>query len=113
LRTDTRAYHASTTADTLVALGSAPDGLASAEAARRLKIHGLNELPAARPDPLWRLVVRQLRSAIALLLLAGIVLLAGVLSRVPIGKAEWAVILIAGAVPAVVGQTWRWRRADK
>lgn len=72
--TDLRAFHAATTAETLAVLESAPDGLASAEAARRLEIHGLNELPAARPDPLWRLVVRQLRSAIALLLVAGIAL---------------------------------------
>ena len=74
MRTDARAYHASTTGDTLAVLGSAPDGLASAEATRRLEVHGLNELPAARPEPLWRLVVRQLRSAIALLLVAGVVL---------------------------------------
>jgi Ca2+-transporting ATPase len=74
LGTDARAYHASTAGDTLAVLGSSPDGLAFSEAARRLELHGLNELPAARPDPLWRLVVRQLRSAIALLLLAGVAL---------------------------------------
>jgi len=74
LRPDAPAYHASTTGDTLAVLGSAPDGLTSAEAARRLELHGLNELPAARSDPLWRLVARQLRSAIALLLVAGVVL---------------------------------------
>lgn len=68
------AYHASATGDVLAILGSSPDGLASVEAARRLKIHGPNELPAPRTEPIWLLVVRQFRSAIALLLVAGIVL---------------------------------------
>jgi len=67
-------FHVLTAADTLQALGSSPDGVVSREAARRLEIHGPNELPSPRSDPVWLLVVRQLRSAIALLLIAGVVL---------------------------------------
>lgn len=74
MRTDVRTFHASTTEDTLAGLGSTVDGLASSEAAHRLELHGLNELPATPAAPLWRLVVRQLRSAIALLLLVAIAL---------------------------------------
>ena len=69
-----QAYHASATGDVLAILGSSPDGLSSVEAARRLKIHGPNALPAPRTEPIWLLVVRQFRSAIALLLVAGVVL---------------------------------------
>ena len=74
LPADVPLFHAVTAGNTLQALGSAPDGLASAEAAHRLEVHGPNELPSPRSDPFWLLVVRQLRSAIALLLIAGVVL---------------------------------------
>src|SRR5512139_1251530 len=71
---DVRVLHAAPIADALAALESARDGLAASDAARRLARYGPNELPAPRADPLWRLILRQLRSAIALLLLAGIAL---------------------------------------
>jgi Ca2+-transporting ATPase len=71
---DSTSFHASTAANTLQALASAPDGLASLESARRLQVHGPNELPAPRTDPFWLLIARQLRSPIALLLVAGVAL---------------------------------------
>jgi Ca2+-transporting ATPase len=39
--------------------------------------------------------------------------LARVLSLESIGPTEWAVVLIVGALPAVVGQLWRARRAGQ
>jgi Ca2+-transporting ATPase len=39
--------------------------------------------------------------------------LARVLSLESIGPAEWAVVVIAGALPAVAGQLWRWLRAGQ
>jgi Ca2+-transporting ATPase len=45
-------------------------GLSSAEAASRLAAAGLNVLPAARPVPLWRRVLDQLRDPLVLVLLA-------------------------------------------
>jgi P-type Ca2+ transporter type 2C len=45
-------------------------GLSSAEAASRLASGGANVLPAARPVPLWRRVLDQLRDPLVLVLLA-------------------------------------------
>ncbi|WP_372593797.1 cation-translocating P-type ATPase [Actinotalea sp.] len=44
-------------------------GLTSEEARARLEVHGPNALPAARPDPWWARVARQLRSSIIYILL--------------------------------------------
>jgi hypothetical protein len=39
--------------------------------------------------------------------------LARVLSLESVGPAEWAVVVIGGALPAVAGQVWRWLRAGQ
>ncbi len=58
----------------LVLLESRPGGLTAAEAATRLRRWGPNQIAIARDVPLWRLVLAQLRSAVAWLLLFAIVL---------------------------------------
>ncbi len=49
-------------------------GLSAAEAALRLRQHGPNELPRARPTPLWRLVASQMRDPLVVVLLVAAVL---------------------------------------
>jgi len=49
-------------------------GLSSAEAARRLAEAGPNELPSAAPAPAWKILVRQFKSALIVILLIAIVL---------------------------------------
>lgn len=74
------------------ALGTTVDGLAGAEAARRLEAHGPNRLPPPRPASAWRVLVDQLRSVVVVLLLAaaGVSLLLGDL----IETAAIAVVLL-------------------
>jgi Ca2+-transporting ATPase len=66
------AWHALPAAEAVAALDSGPGGLNDDEARRRLEVHGPNQLPEARPEPLWKIILRQLRSAVAWLLLAGL-----------------------------------------
>jgi Ca2+-transporting ATPase len=49
-------------------------GLTTVEAAHRLILHGLNELPSAAPVPLWRRFVNQFRSALIYILLFALVI---------------------------------------
>ena len=49
-------------------------GLSSAEAARRLAVAGPNELPSAIPIPAWKILLRQFKSVLIVILLIAIVL---------------------------------------
>ncbi len=72
-------WHARPAGEVLEALGSGPEGLAAEEAERRLAIHGPNTFRALRPTPAWRILARQFRSILVLLLgvAIAIALLAG------------------------------------
>jgi calcium-translocating P-type ATPase len=65
-------------ADALISLGSGPDGLSAAEAARRLKEYGPNRIERARAEPVWRRLLKSFTHFFALLLwvAAGIALFA-------------------------------------
>ncbi|GAA0630834.1 cation-translocating P-type ATPase [Streptomyces thermocarboxydovorans] len=73
-------------------------GLTSAEAARRLRVHGPNEIPSRPPTPVWRRVLQQLRDPLILVLLvaAALTIATGDLS-------DAAVILLVIVVNTVVG----------
>lgn len=62
-------WHALPSTAVLAALESGPDGLSASAAADRLRRAGPNEIPPPSPEALWRLALRQLRSAVAWLLL--------------------------------------------
>jgi Ca2+-transporting ATPase len=57
-----------TAEETLVQLGSTGEGLDPAEASRRLAVHGPNLLEMRPPVPAWRVLLRQFRSVVVLLL---------------------------------------------
>ena len=59
--------------DALAQLASRCRGLSEAEASRRLRRWGENALVVSRPTPWWRILMRQLRSFIVLLLAAAVV----------------------------------------
>ncbi|WP_269465891.1 cation-translocating P-type ATPase [Streptomyces qaidamensis] len=73
-------------------------GLSSDEAARRLELHGPNEIPAEPRTPVWRRVLQQLRDPLILVLLvaAALTIATGDLS-------DAAVILLVITVNTVVG----------
>jgi Ca2+-transporting ATPase len=62
-------WHALDVARALARLGARPEGLVDGEVAERARRHGPNELPALRPVPAWRILVAQLRTVIAGLLI--------------------------------------------
>ena len=64
------AAHALGAHDVLGALGSSPDGLHRSESERRLKQFGPNTLRRTPPRPAWRILIDQLASVVALLLVA-------------------------------------------
>ncbi|TCK18540.1 P-type E1-E2 ATPase [Thiogranum longum] len=68
------APHAKSTGEVLEALHTSPHGLALAEAAARLQVHGPNELPKARPPGLLQVFVRQFYSPLIYVLLAAAIL---------------------------------------
>jgi P-type Ca2+ transporter type 2C len=73
-------------------------GLTSAEAISRLSKFGPNELPKARPAPLWRLVASQLRDPLILVLL--------VAAALTLGTGDWtdaSVIVLVIVVNTSVG----------
>jgi Ca2+-transporting ATPase len=65
--------------EALQLLGSSPQGLSAAEAARRLGRDGPNVFQASRPVPAWKILLDQLRSVVTALLVsaAGIALVSG------------------------------------
>jgi magnesium-transporting ATPase (P-type) len=72
-----------------------PDGLSSAEAAARLRRHGPNALPLARPPAAWRGLLAQLTHFFAVMLwVAGaLALLAGMPQ---LGVASFAIVVVNG-----------------
>jgi P-type Ca2+ transporter type 2C len=80
-----------------------PGGLTSAEAARRLKVEGFNELPQAKPRNVFRIAFEVVREPMFLLLLAcGIVYLIS-------GEREEAILLL-GFVLVIIGITFYQER---
>ncbi|MFF7490113.1 cation-translocating P-type ATPase [Streptomyces luteogriseus] len=73
-------------------------GLSSDEAARRLALHGPNEIPAEPRTPVWRRVLQQLRDPLILVLLA-----AAALTIATGDLSDAAVILFVIIVNTVVG----------
>lgn len=67
------AWHALSVEEALAHLTSGREGLAPAEAARRLRQHGPNLLELVDPVPAWRLLLAQVRSVVVLLLFAAMV----------------------------------------
>ncbi len=63
-------WHALPATDVLDELAADREGLSTAEVELRRSKYGPNELPASPPTPRWRLVVRQLESALVYLLVA-------------------------------------------
>jgi magnesium-transporting ATPase (P-type) len=69
-------WHARDAAEVLAAFGSAPHGLAPAEAQRRLAVYGRNELPPPPRRPAWlRLLLQFHNLLIYVLLAAGLITL--------------------------------------
>ncbi len=68
--TTTTPWHALGDAEALAALGTSAEGLAGAEAARRLRRHGPNRLPEAVSPGALRRLLRQLNNVLILVLLA-------------------------------------------
>jgi len=64
------APHAASAAEVLAWLGTGPAGLGSGEVEQRLRRHGANVLPRARPASLLRVVLRQFLSPLIYVLLA-------------------------------------------
>jgi Ca2+-transporting ATPase len=64
-------WHTLTVEDAFARLASGPHGLARSEAARRLGVHGLNELQALGRESAWRTLLAQFRNVLILILLAG------------------------------------------
>ncbi len=89
------------------ALQTSPQGLSTAEAEQRLRIHGKNQLPKTSTFPLWRLLLRQCTHLMALLLwVAG--LLAFCVDMPELGWATWFVILVNALF-----SFWQEYRADR
>ncbi|MCT7668097.1 HAD-IC family P-type ATPase [Shinella kummerowiae] len=91
-------WHARTKEDTCTALGSGPDGLRHDEVARRLFVHGPNELPAAAHLHPFRRFLAQFNNALIYFLLSA------ALAATVLGHAvDGAVIAVVVLVNAVVG----------
>jgi Ca2+-transporting ATPase len=91
-------WHAIATDAALQALASQHNGLAAAEAQRRLAAHGGNTLPEVPPTPLWRLVGRQFFSP-----LIGILFAAAALAVALGHLGDAGVILAVVVVNALIG----------
>jgi len=102
------AAHATATADLFARLSSGPEGLSAAEAARRLQIHGPNQLERAKATSAWALLANQLRSVVVFLLVAA-ALTALLFGDVVEAAAIGAVLLINTAIGFLT--EYRARRA--
>jgi Ca2+-transporting ATPase len=91
-REPSRGFASFTVAEALARLASAPEGLAPAEAARRLRLHGRNELATSIEHPWYRILGRQVANVPTALLLG-----AAAISLI-LGD-----VLEAGAIVMVVG----------
>ncbi len=72
-------------------------GLAAAEAARRRRLHGPNDVPAARPRPWWLVLADQFKGALVLLLV-GAAALSAAFGDWPEASAIVAVLLLNAAI---------------
>jgi Ca2+-transporting ATPase len=99
-KVERQAWHALDAAAALTALDSGEKGLTSAEAAARLERYGPNLLPVSPPESAWRVLIRQLRSIVVLLLVAamGVSLAMGDLLE----AAAIAVVLVLNTVIGLV-----------
>jgi Ca2+-transporting ATPase len=70
---ETTFWHTLATADVFSRLSSAPHGLTTAEAARRLAVYGPNELQAHSRESAWRTFVAQFQNVLIIILLCGTV----------------------------------------
>jgi len=94
----TEPYHHLSTADTLAALQADPEGLTSAEAARRLERHGPNRLPEVEGRSPLRRFLAQFNNVLIYVLLAASVVTAGLQHWVDTG-----VILAVVIANAAIG----------
>lgn len=69
-----RSYFASSIAEALKGLDTSPDGLSSAEAQRRLSVHGPNRIPKRRDTPWWAVLFSQLNNSLIYILIGAAVL---------------------------------------
>ena len=63
-------WHSLPPEEVLRRLGSSPDGLTSADATDRFARHGPNRLAAAKPVPVWTILIAQFKSVVVLMLVA-------------------------------------------
>ena len=101
-------WHAFSSHETLVQLGStAVQGLAVAEAAKRLREFGPNALPEAKHRSLWRVFFRQFQSPLIYILF-----LAAALAFAMGKRGDAGVILIVVFLNALIG-TFQEGRAER
>jgi calcium-translocating P-type ATPase len=86
-------------------LSTGPDGLADAEAARRLEEHGPNEVPSTPEEPWWRVLVRQFQDPLIYILIVA----AGVTAAMD-DLTDAGVILAVVLINAAIG-LWQELRA--
>ena len=103
-----RPWHALSAEAVLAAMESSAAGLTTADAMRRLAVHGPNTLVASPAEPAWRIFVRQLRSVVVALLVVAS-LLALWLGE-PLDAAAIGVVLVLN-VAIGFGTELRARRA--
>jgi P-type Ca2+ transporter type 2C len=123
-----RPWHALSVSDVVALLGTDPErGLTTAEARHRLARVGPNRVADTGETPLWRLVLRQFKSLVVLLLLAAagiawglgehaeaIAILAALLLNAAIGfGTEWRAQMSLAKLRALVIPTSRVRRDGK
>jgi Ca2+-transporting ATPase len=92
-------WHSLSTEQVFAKLQSAPAGLSSAEATRRLAEHGPNELQAAHRISPWAILLEQLKNVLII-----IILIATVLSAF-LGHGKEAVVITVIVLLAVIGNT--------
>jgi Ca2+-transporting ATPase len=103
-----QAWHVLETREALSRLDtSAGAGLASAEARRRLELHGPNELAAAATVRPWRLLLEQFRNVLILILLVAVAL------SIVLGHATEAIVISAIVLLAAVLGFVQEYRAEK
>ena len=99
-------YWSATPADVFRAIGTGPSGLPEVEAARRLQLHGFNELPQQRPG--WpRIFARQFRDPLSIILLV-----AAAMSGF-VGDVNTAITIIVIVVLSAVFGFFNEYRAEK
>ena len=71
VHSDPSAAFSETVADVLLALNADEQGLTSTGASQRLTQYGPNELPGAKPQPIWLRLLSQFNNALIWFMLAG------------------------------------------